>query len=448
MSSNGQDPASGAPHVVIIGGGIAGLAAAFYLRNEPVRVTLLEAASTLGGKLAVSEVAGVAVDQGAEAMWVGRPRVTGLMTELGLGDRVALADNTARAIWTRGKTRPFLDNQFMSVPADLDELARSGLLSDDGMARAREDLELPLVGWHGDISVGSYVGGRFGQELIDRLIDPWLCGVYAGRAEDLSFTATQAPLAAASRKSASLTAAAAWLLEQTLPAEGKPPPTLVGTLTGGLGTLAGVLAEAVLATSPGAVVRTGAMVSELARSEHGWRLTVGTAADPEYIAADAVILAVPAPAAGKLLAGVPGAAPAVAGLAEIPYANVAIISLAYPRKAFPGGLGFSSYLSPAVDGRAVKETIFPTLKWPHPASEMEIVRCQIGRIGEDELLQRDDAELAALAASELAEAIGPVGDPVATHVTRWDDALPQYMVGHLDRKAGIRAAVATQPGLA
>jgi protoporphyrinogen/coproporphyrinogen III oxidase len=450
MADNGQDLASGAPHVVIVGGGIAGLTAAFYLREQPVRVTVLEGSSTLGGKLATAEVAGVTVDQGAEAMYTGRPRTTGMMSEVGLDDQVVLAGNTGRAIWTRGKIRPFLDRQFMSVPADMDELAGSGLLCRDGVARARQDLELPATARDGDVSVASYVGARFGQELVDRLIDPWLCGVYAGRAEELSFEGTQTPLANASRKHASLAAAAAMLLGPPLPA-GEAPPTLVGSLTGGLGMLPHVLAEAVLATSPGAVVRTGAVVSELARSERGWRLRLGTAADPEYIAADAVILAVPAPAASKLLAGVPGTAEAAAGLAEIPYASVAIISLAYPREAFPGGLagrGYSNYLSPAVDGRAVNEVIFPTVKWPHLAGEVEIVRCQIGRIGEEELLQRDDADLAALAASEFAEAIGPVGGPVATHVQRWDGSLPQYTVGHMDRKARIRASVATQPGLA
>jgi oxygen-dependent protoporphyrinogen oxidase len=451
MADNGQDQASGTPHVVVVGGGIAGLAAAFFLRDKPVRVTVLEGASRLGGQLAVSEVAGVAVDEGAEAMYVGRPRTTGLITAAGLGDQVALAGKTARAFWTRDEIRPFLDRHFMSVPSDMDELARSGLLSADGLARAREDIELPPADRDGDVSVATFVAGRFGREVVDRLVDPWLCGVYAGRSEELSFEATLTPVAAASRKYSSLAEAAGSLLPPPAPAGAEPPPVLVGTLTGGLGTLPHALAEAVLADSPGAAVRTGAMVRELARTEPGWRLTVGSAADPEYIAADAVIVAVPAPAASKLLAGAPGAAPAAAGLAEIPYASVATITFAYPHQAFPGGLagrGYSNYLGPTVDGRAVKEVIFSTVKWPHLAGEVEIARCQVGRIGEEELLQRDDADLAALAASELAEATGVVGDPVATRVTRWDGALPQYTVGHLDRKARIRASVADQPGLA
>jgi oxygen-dependent protoporphyrinogen oxidase len=138
---------------------------------------------------------------------------------------------------------------------------------------------------------------------------------------------------------------------------------------------------------------------------------------------------------------------------------MAIVTLAYPRSAFPGpGLaarGLSGYLVPAVDGRAVKAVTFSTVKWPHlaqvtaaNAGRLEIVRCSVGRIGEEGLLQREDEELAAIAAAELAAATGGHGAPAATRVTRWGGALPQYTVGHLDRVARIRDAVAAQPGLA
>jgi oxygen-dependent protoporphyrinogen oxidase len=445
MVDNRQRQAGEAPHVVIVGGGISGLTAAFLLRNEPVRVTVLDGASRLGGELAVTEVAGVTVDEGAEAVW--RPKTEWLIKEAGLDDRFELAGTTAAAIWTRGGLRPVPGRQFMGVPADMDELARSGVLSDDGVARARKELELPATARNGDVSVASYIGERFGQEVVDRLIEPFLYEMCAGRAEELSFQTTLTPLAVAARKFPSLAKAADALIPPT-----HPLATGICTLTGGLGTLPETLAEAVLATSPGAAIRTGATVTELARSERGWRLTVGSPAAPEHIAADAVILAVPAGSASRLLAGLPGAAPASAGLAEIAYASVAVIMLAYPREAFPGGLagrGLCGYRVPAVDGRAVKSVTFSTVKWPHLAGgEVEIVRCQAGGIGEEELLQRDDTDLAALAASEVAEAIGVNGAPVATRVARWNQSLPQYTVGHQERVARIRTSVATQPGLA
>jgi protoporphyrinogen/coproporphyrinogen III oxidase len=212
-----------------------------------------------------------------------------------------------------------------------------------------------------------------------------------------------------------------------------------------------------LAKVSGAEVRTGAMARELAPAGRGWRLTVGSAAAPGQVDADAVIIAVPARPAGRLLAGVPGASAAVTAFGQIRYASMAIVTLAYPRSAFPApglaGLGWSGYLVPAVDGRAVKAVTFSTVKWPHLAgasgdADLEIVRCSVGRIGEEALLQHADDELAALAAAELAAATGVRAGPVATRVTRWGGALPQYTVGHLDRVAAIRATVAAQPGLA
>ena len=448
-----MEPTNGRPHVVIVGGGISGLAAAFFLRDEAVRVTVLEGSPRLGGKLSVSEIAGTAVDEGAEALLVTRPEGTALIAEAGLADQRANPGPTSSAIWTLGALRPLPRRQFMGVPSDMTELSRSGVLSDEGVARAREDLELPPTTRDGDASVAGYIGARLGAEVVDRLVDPLLGGVYAGRSAELSFDATLPALAAASRRHASLAEAARSLL----PPQAGSPGTRAGgpvftTLTGGLGMLPDYLAKL-----SGAEVRTGAVARELAPAGRGWRLTVGSAAAPRQVEADAVILAVPARPAGRLLAGVPGASAAVTAFGQISYASMAIVTLAYPRSAFPApglaGLGWSGYLVPAVDRRAVKAVTFSTVKWPHLAGasadpDLEIVRCSVGRIGEEALLQHADDELAALAAAELTTATGVRGGPVATRVTRWGGALPQYTVGHLDRVAAIRSAVAAQPGLA
>ncbi|MEU0289655.1 protoporphyrinogen oxidase [Streptomyces sp. NPDC006147] len=450
MAGTERDQVSGKPHVVVIGGGIAGLAAAFQLRDEPVRVTVLEASDRVGGKLSVSEVAGVAVDEGAESLYANRRRTTGLIGEAGLGERIMPAGVTASAIWTRGSIRQQPDRQFMGVPCDLDDLARSGVVSPEGVERARQDLVLPSFDREGDMSVADFVGGRFGQEVVDRLVEPFLAGVFAGRAADLSFEATLTPLAKAARSHVSL-ADAAGSLTPVLASGQKPPPVRVATLAGGFGSLPGVLVRELLAAAPDASVRTGAPVRELTRGAGGWRIGVGAAGAVEHIDADAVVVAVPAGPAGRLLAGVPGAAPAVSAFAQVPYSSVGVVTLAYPRAAFPGGLsgrGYAAYRVPAVEGKAVKEVTFTTVKWPHLAGEVEIVRCSLGRFGEEGLLQRDDADLVALAAAELAEATGVRGAPVASRVSRWEDALPQYTVGHGGRVRLIRETVAAQPGLA
>ena len=429
-------------HVVVIGGGIAGLSAAFFLRDEHLRVTVLDGAPRLGGKLSASDVAGVAVDEGAEALLARRPEGIELVTAVGLDGDLVPAGVTSSAIYTRGAMRSLPRRQFMGVPADLDELAATGVVSPEGVARAREEPARPAGA--GDASVTEYIGSRLGAEVVDRLVDPLLGGVYAGRSEDLSFRATLAPLAVAAQGHATLTGAAASLLPPA-GAAAKPAPVFVSLTTG-----IGALPEAV-AKASGADVRTNAMVRELKRTETGWRLTVGSAADPEYLDADAVILATPAAPAARLLKD--SAGEAAARLAEIPYASMAIVTLAFRAEDFPAQQR-SGYLVPAVDGRAVKAVTFSTVKWPHLAAQarareqVHVVRCSVGRSGDVAVLQRDDEDLAALAAAELAGAIGVTAKTVARRVTRWGGGLPQYNVGHLDRVAAIRAAVAAQPGLA
>ena len=358
-----MNPTTTQPHVVIVGGGIAGLAAAHFLRDEPVRVTVLEGSPRLGGKLSVSEVAGVPVDEGAEALLVTRPEGTSLIADVGLaGERVA-PGTTSSAIWTLGELRPLPRRQFMGVPSDLAELARTGVVSSAGVARADQDLELPPTARDGDVPVAEYVGARLGPEVVDRLVDPLLGGVYAGRAAELSFEATLPALAAASRRHRSLVEAVGALLpppppggQDQVPAGPRSGGSVFTTLAGGLGQLPAVLAQA-----SGAEVRTTSVVRILspapgaAAAGPRWRLTIGSAAAEEQIDADAVILAVPARPASRLLAQVPGVSAAVTALAGISYASMAIITLAYPRAAFPGAglgaLGWSGYLVPAVDGR-------------------------------------------------------------------------------------------------
>ena len=430
------------PHVVVVGGGITGLAAAFFLKGQSVRVTVLEGSPRLGGKLLASDVAGVAMDEGAEALLARRPEGIELIKAVGLGDDLVPAGVTSSAIYTRDALRSLPRRQFLGVPADLDELAATGVVSAEGVARARAERTRPAE--DRDVSVTEYIGSRLGVEVVDRLVDPLLGGVYAGRSEDLSFEATLAPLAAAARTHATLTGAATSLLPPAPAADAapaKPAPVFV-SLTSGIGALAESVAKA-----SGADIRLNAMTRELKRTETGWRLTIGSAAEPEYLDADAVILAVPAAPAARLLADTAGEA--AAQLKQIPYASMAIVTLAFRAEDFPAQQR-SGYLVPAVDGRTVKAATFSTVKWPHLAAQapVHVVRCSIGRSGDVAVLQRDDADLAALAETELAGAVGLTAKSVAQRVTRWGGALPPYNVGHLDRIAAIRTAVAKQPGLA
>jgi len=365
-----------------------------------------------------------------------------LIRSIGLGERLVYPGTTTASIWTRGRFRPLPRRQFMGVPADSGDLERSGILSPAGLDRARQDAVLAASARDGDVAVAKFVGSRFGSEVVDRLVEPLLGGVYAGRADQLSFEATLPGLASESPKHRSLAKAAAALLGP-VQQDGPAQQPVFTTLADGLGSMPEALAEA-----SGAAVRTTATVRELTRTPAGWVLTIGPSIAPERIDADAVILALPARPASRLVRQVDGVAPAPAALAEIEYASMAIVTLAYPATAFPEPIAGSGYLVPGVDGRPVKAVTYSTVKWPHLAAGLHVVRCSIGRIGEEAVLQRDDSELATLAAADLAAATGVTGKPVATRVTRWGGGLPQYTVGHLERVRRIRTGIAGQPGLA
>jgi len=442
------------PHVAVIGGGVAGLAAAYHLVREPgpaPRVTVFEGGPRAGGKLRVSEIANVPVDEGAESMLARRPEGIALAGALGLGDALVHPAPVPAALLSYGALRPFPARQIQGIPADPDALAASGVLSAAGVARVREDRSLPPTPLDDDVPVAAYVGARMGDELVNRLVEPLLGGVYAGRADRLSLAATLPAVYQAAREHTSLLDAANSLLPA--PASGAPGPVFA-TIDGGMGRLAETLVAELL-RSGSAEVRTSAMVRELARTEEGWRLTVGPACHPEYVEADAVIIAVPARPASRLLAGV--APVASRNLARIEYASVGLVTLAYPAAAFPEPPSGSGYLVPAVETgrtgerRAVKAVTFVTTKWPQVAAragDLVIARCSLGRHGDEHVLQRDDADLVALATAELADVCGVTGPPAATRVTRWGGGLPQYGVGHLDLVAAVRADVASVPGLA
>ncbi|MEU5995683.1 protoporphyrinogen oxidase [Spirillospora sp. NPDC047418] len=436
-------------HAVVVGGGIAGLAAARVLARDGVRVTVLEGSPRIGGKLRVGEIAGIPVDEGAESMLARRPEGMDLVRDLGRSGDLVNPGTTSSAILSRGALRTIPAGQVMGVPSDLKALAASQVLSPAGLARVPLDRVLPETPRGADVSVADYIGARVGREVVDRLVEPLLGGVYAGRVELLSFDATLPHVAAAARGHRSLISA----VQGIRAAAPKDPGPVFATLPDGLGALPGLVAADV--TAAGGTVRTGATVRELRRTPDGWRLTIGSTRDPEYLDADAVVVAVPAAPASRLLAeDVPAAA---RELARIDYASMAIITLAYRTTAFPRLPKGSGYLVPGVEsdpehgGRGVKAVTFSSVKWPHLRQRdrgVIAVRCSIGRFGEERTLQRADEELVAAAMAELAATCGVTEPPAESRVTRWGGGLPQYNVGHADRVAKVRSAVAAVPGVA
>jgi oxygen-dependent protoporphyrinogen oxidase len=430
-------------HVVVVGGGVSGLSAAYYVTRAArgaVRVTVLDKAPVVGGHLRVGEVAGVPVDLGAESLLNRRPEAVGLARAVGLGDDIVHPAPLGAGLWTGGSVVPLPRRTVMGVPADPSELA--AVLDRDDIAMVEAEPELPGMPLPPgeDVAIGRFVTARMGRAVVDRLVEPLLAGVYAGHADELSLRATVPALAVAAAAHRSLIEAAASVVADE---PGADVPVFAG-IRGGVGRM-----PAAIAAASGADVRTGVTVRGLTRTSYGWRIETGPAARPEAVDADAVIVAVPATPAARLLRD---AAPmASAALAGLEYASVAVVTIALPPAAWPDVPASSGFLVPPVDGRVTKAVTFSAVKWPWlaaAAGDPIVLRASVGRHRSVADLQREDGELVDLVLADLAEALGVAGRPLDWTVTRWGGALPQYAVGHQQRMSQATAAAAAVPGLA
>ncbi|MEU7565373.1 protoporphyrinogen oxidase [Streptomyces fradiae] len=426
-----------AGRVVVIGGGMAGLTAALRLAGAGRSVTLLEADGRVGGKLLAGEIAGAPVDLGAESILARRPEGVELARAAGLGDDLRQPATATASLWSRDALRPMPKGHVMGVPGDPAALA--GLLSGEGLAAVERDRALPPAEPGDDVAIGAYVAERMGREIVDRLVEPLLGGVYAGDSYRISMRAAVPKLYEAVRRHPTLTDAVRAV--QAEAAKAPAGPVFAG-IAGGVGRLPAAVAEAV--TAAGGEIRTHTPVRGLTRRPGGWEVRT----DRELLHADAVVLATPAGAAAKLLAA---ASPAAAAeLATVEYASMALVTLAFRRADAAGLPDGSGFLVPPVDGRAIKASTFSSRKWgwvDERAGDLFVLRTSLGRYGEEEYLGRDDADLVAVSLDDLRDAVGLDARPVATAVTRWIGGLPQYPVGHPARVARIRAAVAGLPGL-
>lgn len=423
----------------MVGGGIAGLSAAWYAATEApdAEVVVLEAAPVIGGKLRSATVAGLSVDVGAESMLARRPEGVELARAVGLGDELIAPLTTSASIYAGGATHPLPARTMLGIPSDVAALRASGVVDEAAVSTVDgEPGQTPIPPLVGDVAVGPFVRERLGDAVVDRLVEPLLGGVYAGRADELSLRATMPALAARLRDGGSLVDAARAVTDVG-PRTPSTRPVFT-SLGGGLGRL-----PIALATSGKFAVRTGVTVRSITRTPTGFALDCGPVPRPELVEADAVIVATPAAKAARLLSDV--VPMAASELSTVDTASMAIVTFAFRDAALPPGSGL---LVGAQEGRHVKAITLTSQKWPGVGDGLTVLRASVGRIGETADLQRDDAELTALVLADLRALIGVEAAPIDSLVTRWGGGLPQYAVGHVEKVARIRAAVTAVPGLA
>jgi oxygen-dependent protoporphyrinogen oxidase len=413
--------------VAVVGAGITGLAAAHSL-PAGLSVAVIEADPRPGGKVRSASLIGIPVECGPDSFLARGSSVAGLCSELGLGDRLVAAATTRAAIWSRGRLCPLPEGMQVGVPSRPAALAASGILSLPGAFRAGLDLVLPASPVTGSTSVAEALERRFGREVRERLIDPLIGGIYAGDSRRLGLADALPELYALASSKRSLLLA--------LRGRRPPPGPAFQTLAGGLQQLTDALA----ASLPGLQLATE--VSSL-RQLPGGRFELSTAAGAVF--SRAVILATPAFAAARLLAGVDARAAEL--LAAIPYASVATIALAYPRAQLRP-TRTSGFLVPPSEGRLVTAVSWLSEKWPHLGTDqVAVLRCSVGRAGDERWRDLDDARLLERVRAELAQLAGVRAEPLSGCITRWECALPQYQPGHGARLAELEVRLASHPGL-
>ena len=423
---------------VVVGGGIAGLTAAYRLasapRNEPpIEVTLLEASEQVGGKLSTVEVAGLTIEAGADSFVTRKPWAVELCEELGLSDELVVPAAMGTFVWTGGRLVPFLERSALGIPADVGELVRWPGMSRAARLRAAMDWARAPSGPGRDETLGELIRRRMGDEALRVLVGPLLGGLSASDPDRLSVDATFPELRKWALGRGLIRGAAAAIKAAE---EQEAPGALFATVWGGLERLVDALAGAI----GGERIERAAPASAIRRGDEGGYVVEARGGRTE---ADAVVLATPAFESARLLE--PVAPQAAARLQEIPYASTAVVTLAYPEGTGSRLPERAGYVVPDGEGASITACTFLSRKWPREGfGDRAILRCFVGRAGDESILERDDSGIVAAVRRDVDAALS-LGEHEDARVVRWERAMPQYELGHRERVQGVRDAL--PPGI-
>ena len=434
--------------LTIIGGGIAGLSAAYYAKKHApdAQVTLIESSDHWGGKIKTDRVifddGTFIIEGGPDTFLATKPWGVTLCKELGLGDRLHGTNQKQKNTYVlhHNQLEPLPDGLAMMIPTNVQAILKTRLVSWFGKARMGFDFLQLAKSLNGDESLGTFVSRRLGREAYENLIEPLMSGIYAGDGDQLSLASTFPYLRDLELKYGSLARGALQMRKQT---NGKVQGSRSAFLTPttGLAEIVEALVENLKSNNVDLCLNSN--VQTLIRSNfQSWDVMLDNGA---AIESDAVILATPAFVSGGLLASFD---PELAStLMSIPYASTATVSLAYRQSDLPKPLDGYGYVIPRREGRKALAGTWTSTKFPHRAPDgYALIRVFVGRAGQD--IPWDENELLELAKEEVKMTSGIAVEPMLSRVFMWDKAMPQYNLGHPDKLKQIDAALENHPGLA
>jgi oxygen-dependent protoporphyrinogen oxidase len=449
--------ATARPVVAVIGGGMSGLAAARSLSRRGAEIVVLEAAERFGGKVHTGRLpgSGAVVELGPDQFLRRDPSAEQWCRELGLGELLVAPAARTAGVYSYGRMRELPSGLVLGLPTDLDAVAASGVVSPAGVERARADAdasgehppmtaaELGLTPAEGgavpaerERSAGALLRPRLGDEVVDRLVDPLLGGINAGSVDTMSLGVSAPVIAAALAGQRHVIPA----LAARASTGGDAESPFYG-LRGGLGQMVDACVAELRAL--GVQLRPSTAVAALERA--GTRFVVHTLAGGR-IEADAVVLAAPGASSASILQHLlPDAA---TELGAVPYASVAVLTLAYRRGTIETPEHWSGVLVPRVEGMLMTAATWLTTKWPWMAvDDLQLVRISAGRFGDPRIKEMSDDDLACELAGELERVIGATAHPDDWHLVRWDRSFPQYRPGHRFLVERLRQMLGRWPGL-
>jgi len=440
----------GAPtRIAVVGGGVAGLAAAHRIVElahgigRRLDLTLLEAAPRLGGSIATERTDGFVIETGPDSFISEKPAALRLAERLDLRSRLIGTRDADRRTFVvhAGRLHPLPEGFLLLAPTRLAPLAASGLFSWPGKLRMALDLVLPRGPERADESLGSFVTRRLGREALERVAQPLLGGIYTADPDDLSLAATMPRFLEMERRERSVIRAMWRQQRQAATAHTGSGArwSLFVSFDDGMQTLVDRLAQSL----PEGVVRLRSAVKTLVRADDVWRLDL----DGSTLEADGLILATPAHASSALLASTD--AKLAGELAEIRYASSATVTLAFRQSSLPRPLEGFGFVVPLVEARGIIASTYSSLKYAGRApAGYVLLRAFVGGALQADRFADDDTAMIANVRRELSALLGINDEPVLTRLHRHPHAMPQYRVGHLERIARIRARVQTVNRLA